>query len=53
MNIQNLAKVIVRTIREVMAFPKTQSGSDLMMDAPSRIAAIQLDEIRLQIVKDD
>ena len=29
----------VDNIREVMAFPKTQSGTDLMMDAPSPIAA--------------
>lgn len=39
-------------IREVMAFPKTQSGTDLMMDAPSPIAAGQLDELRLRIVED-
>jgi len=40
-------------IREVMAFPKTQSGSDLMMDAPSSIAVSQLDELRLRIAEDD
>ncbi|CAN5552878.1 aspartate--tRNA ligase [soil metagenome] len=40
-------------IREVMAFPKTQSGTDLMMDAPSSIAVSQLDELRLRIVEDD
>ncbi len=39
-------------IREVMAFPKTQSGTDLMMDAPSSIAVSQLDELRLRIVED-
>jgi aspartyl-tRNA synthetase len=39
-------------IREVMAFPKTQSGTDLMMDAPSPIARDQLDELRLRIVDD-
>jgi len=38
-------------IREVMAFPKTQSGTDLMMDAPSSIAPAQLDELRLRIVE--
>jgi len=43
----------VDNIREVMAFPKTQSGTDLMMDAPSPIAAQQLDELRLQVVEDD
>jgi aspartyl-tRNA synthetase len=37
-------------IREVMAFPKTQSGSDLMMGAPSPISAEQLSELHLQVV---
>jgi aspartyl-tRNA synthetase len=36
-------------IREVMAFPKTQSGTDLMMAAPAPIAQEQLDELRLAI----
>jgi aspartyl-tRNA synthetase len=39
----------VDNIREVMAFPKTQSGTDLMMDAPSPIGEAQLDELRLSI----
>ena len=43
----------VDNIREVMAFPKTQSGADLMMDAPSPIAPEQLDELRLQLVDED
>ena len=37
-------------IREVMAFPKTQSGSDLMMGAPSPITEEQLAELGLAIV---
>jgi len=37
-------------IREVMAFPKTQSGSDLMMGAPSPITAEQLGELSLRVV---
>jgi len=37
-------------IREVMAFPKTQSGSDLMMGAPSLISPQQLSELHLQVV---
>jgi aspartyl-tRNA synthetase len=37
-------------IREVMAFPKTQSGSDLMMGAPSPINPEQLRELHLQVV---
>jgi aspartyl-tRNA synthetase len=40
----------VENIREVMAFPKTQSGADLMMDAPSPIAPEQLDELRLRVL---
>jgi aspartyl-tRNA synthetase len=37
----------------VMAFPKTQSGTDLMMDAPSPIPPQQLDELRLRIVEEE
>lgn len=43
----------VDNIREVMAFPKTQSGTDLMMDAPSPIAPKQLDELNLRVVEKD
>ena len=43
----------VDNIREVMAFPKTQSGADLMLDAPSPISAAQLDELRLRIAPED
>jgi aspartyl-tRNA synthetase len=43
----------VDNIREVMAFPKTQSGTDLMMNAPSPIAPQQLDELHLRVVEDD
>jgi aspartyl-tRNA synthetase len=37
-------------IREVMAFPKTQSGNDLMLDAPSPAEAGQLEELSLRYV---
>ncbi len=43
----------VDNIREVMAFPKTQSGSDLMMGAPSPIADSQLGELHLRVLKPD
>ncbi len=43
----------VDNIREVMAFPKTQSGTDLMMDAPSPISSQQLEELRLRVTDDD
>ncbi len=38
-------------IREVIAFPKTGEGKDLMMDAPSEVADAQLKELGLQIKK--
>ncbi len=37
-------------IREVMAFPKTQSGSDLMLEAPSAPDAEQFEELGLKFV---
>ena len=38
------------SIREVMAFPKTSSGSDLMSDAPSEISVKQLKEVSLRLL---
>jgi aspartyl-tRNA synthetase len=37
-------------IREVMAFPKTQSGTDLMLEAPSMPEAGQYEELGLRFV---
>ncbi|HEY3333782.1 MAG TPA: aspartate--tRNA ligase [Candidatus Limnocylindrales bacterium] len=37
-------------IREVMAFPKTQSGSDLMLEAPSAPEANQYEDLGLRFV---
>ncbi len=37
-------------IREVIAFPKTGDGRDLMMNAPSEVSAAQLKELHLKIV---
>jgi len=37
------------SIREVIAFPKTQKGSCLMTDAPSRVDPKQLDELFLKL----
>jgi aspartyl-tRNA synthetase len=38
-------------IREVIAFPKTGEGKDLMMSAPSEISKEQLLELGLRIDK--
>ena len=38
-------------IREVIAFPKTGDGRDLMMDAPSEVDKKQLDELHIEIKK--
>jgi aspartyl-tRNA synthetase len=38
-------------IREVIAFPKTGDGRDLMMDAPSELDEKQLSELHLKIAK--
>jgi aspartyl-tRNA synthetase len=36
-------------IRDVIAFPKTQNGADLMLDAPSVVEDKQLDEVHLRL----
>ncbi len=37
------------SIRDVMAFPKTSSGSDLMSAAPSEVTETQLEELALAL----
>jgi aspartyl-tRNA synthetase len=39
------------SIREVVAFPKTGDGKDLMMNAPSKIDAKQLKELGIKFQK--
>ena len=40
-------------IRDVIAFPKTQSGVDPLFDAPGIVEESQLDELHLKIIPED
>src|SRR5437870_360295 len=50
--IERTLMVLVPTenIRDAMAFPKTASAQDLMIDAPGEVAPKQFDEVRLRCV---
>nr|WP_235598545.1 aspartate--tRNA ligase [Kosmotoga arenicorallina] len=39
------------SIRDVIAFPKTASGSDIMTGAPSEVSQQQLKELKLSLIK--
>ena len=52
--IERTLMVLVPTenIRDVMAFPKTASAQDLMIDAPGEVDPKQLEELHLKIAED-
>src|SRR5438445_4973619 len=52
--IERTMMVLVPTenIRDVMAFPKTASAQDLMIDAPGEVDAKQLQELHLKIIRE-
>ena len=41
------------SIRDVIAFPKTQTASCLMTDAPGQVSSDQLDELKIIVDKED
>ena len=39
----------VSSIRDVIAFPKSAAGTDLMLDTPSRVSETQLKELHIML----
>jgi aspartyl-tRNA synthetase len=49
--LDRLAMLLARaqSLRDVIAFPKTQKGTDLMTEAPTSVSQAQLDELYIQV----
>ena len=43
----------VEQIRDVIAFPKTQRGQDLLVDAPSAVTEQQLRDLHIRVRASD
>ena len=41
------------SIRDCIAFPKNNSGRDVMLDAPAELDASQLEELKISVVKEE
>lgn len=41
------------SIRDCIAFPKNNSGRDVMLDAPAELDQLQLDELKIAVVRSD
>lgn len=47
-----MAMTGIENIRDLMAFPKTASATDLMIDAPGEVDSKQLEELKISIIRD-